>query len=54
MHLLLQQHNEAQSFAVSALTLLVGHQEEYPACKKLSDEVAICLEQGAMICIWSS
>jgi len=26
-------------FAFSALTLLVGHQEEYPACKKLSDEV---------------
>jgi len=23
----------------SALTLLVGHQEEHPACKKLSDEV---------------
>jgi len=25
--------------ACSALTLLVGHQEEQPACKKLSDEV---------------
>jgi len=25
--------------AFSALTLLVGHQEEHPACKKLSDEV---------------
>jgi len=23
----------------TALTLLVGHQEEHPACKKLSDEV---------------
>jgi len=28
------------------LTLLVGRQEEHPACKKLSDEV-ICLEWGA-------
>jgi len=25
--------------AFSALTLLVGHQEGHPACKKLSDEV---------------
>jgi len=25
--------------AFSALTLLVGRQEEHPACKKLSDEV---------------
>jgi len=25
--------------AFSALTLLIGHQEEHPACKKLSDEV---------------
>jgi len=25
--------------AFSALTLLVGHEEEYLACKKLSDEV---------------
>ena len=36
--------------AFSALTLLVGHQEEHPACKKLSDVVlgvVICLEQGA-------
>jgi len=30
------------------LTLLVGRQEEHPACKKLSGAgVAICLEQGA-------
>jgi len=27
------------SFAFSALTLLVGGQEEHPACKKPSDEV---------------
>jgi len=26
-------------FAFSALTLLIGYQEEHPACKKLSDEV---------------
>jgi len=26
-------------FAFSALTLLVGHQEEHPACKKMRDEV---------------
>jgi len=26
-------------FAFSALTLLVGHQEEHPACKKLSGGV---------------
>jgi len=26
-------------FAFSALTLLVGHQEEHPACKKMCDEV---------------
>jgi len=26
-------------FAFIALTLLVGRQEEHPACKKLTDEV---------------
>jgi len=26
-------------FAFSALSLLVGRQEEHPACKKLSDEL---------------
>jgi len=37
-----------QVCAISALTLLVWHQEEHPACKKLSDEVlVICLEQRA-------
>jgi len=34
--------------AFSALTLLVGYQEEHPACKKLSDEVlawlSVCSE----------
>jgi len=36
--------------AFSALTLLVGRQEERPACKKLSDVVLVwlfCLEPGA-------
>jgi len=47
MHLLLQQHNETHSFAFSALTLLVGRQQEYPACKKLSDEVL------AWLSVWS-
>ena len=37
----------------SALTLLVGWQEEHLAHKNLSD-VIICLEQGANDCIWSS
>jgi len=39
------------------LTLMVGRQEEHPACKKLSDEVlawlSIC-SKVQMICIWSS
>jgi len=36
-------------FAFSALTLLVGRQEEHSACKKLSDEVSVwlCLKRGA-------
>jgi len=29
--------------AFVALTLLVGCQEEHPACKKLSDKVLACL-----------
>ena len=29
--------------AFSALTLLVGHQEEHQACKKLSDGVLVWL-----------
>jgi len=32
-----------QFFAFSALTLLVGRQEEHPAWKKLSDEVLVWL-----------
>ena len=41
----------------SALTLLVGRQEEHPACKKLSDGVLAWLSVWnvvQMICIWSS
>jgi len=33
--------------ALTALTLLVGRQEEHPACKKLSDGVL------AWLCVWS-
>jgi len=43
--------------AFSALTPLVGHQEEHPACKKLIDEVLAWLpvcSEVQMICIWSS
>ena len=31
------------SMYLSALTLMVGHQEEHPADKKLSDGVFVCL-----------
>jgi len=43
--------------AFSALTLLGGHQEEHPACKKLSSEVLAWLSVWSMVhmsCIWSS
>ena len=44
-----------QSLKLScALTLLVGHKEEYPACKKLSDEMLAWLHVWSkvqMICI---
>jgi len=43
--------------AFSALTLLVEHQEEHPACKKLSDEVLVWLSvwsEVQVVCIWSS
>jgi len=45
------------SFTFSALTLLVGRQEEHPVCKKLSVEVLAWLSVWSkvqMICIWSS
>ena len=37
-------------FAFSALTLLAGHQEEHPACKKLSDEVLTWLSVWSIWC----
>jgi len=43
--------------AFSALPLLVGHQEEYLACKELSDEVLAWLSvwcEVQMICKWSA
>ena len=42
--------NHLQAVAFSALTLLVGRQEGYPACKKTEwwgTGVVICLERGA-------
>jgi len=44
-------------FAFSALTLLVGRQEEHPICKKLSDEVLMWLSvwsEVQIVCIWST
>jgi len=41
----------------SSLTLLVGHQEEHRACKKLSDEVLVWISvwcEVQIVCIWSS
>ena len=41
----------------SALTLLVGQQEEHPACKNWSDEVLVWLSvwsEVQIVCIWSS
>jgi len=45
------------NYAFSALTLLVGHQEEHPEYKKLSDEVLVWLfvwSEVQIVCIWSS
>jgi len=44
-------------FVYSAVTLLVGHQKEHPACKKLSDQLLAWLSvwsEVQVICIWSS
>jgi len=41
----------------SALMLLVGHQEDHPACKKLSHEVLVwssAWSEMQIVCIWSS
>ena len=40
--------------AFSAVTLLVGRQEEHPACKKMSDEVLSVWSKVQIVCIWSS
>ena len=42
--------------AFSALTLLVGRQEEHPACKKLSGGVLVWLSVWSKVqtCIWPS
>jgi len=43
--------------AFSALTLLVGHQEEHPACKKLSDDMLLWSSVWSdvqIVCLWSS
>jgi len=44
-------------FVSNITTLLVGHQEEHPACKKSSDEVLMWLSvwsEVQIVCIWSS
>jgi len=43
-------------YAFSALTLLVGRQEEHPACKKLSAGVLAWLSVWSEVqtCVWSS
>jgi len=43
-------------YAFSALTLLVGHHEGHPACKKLSGEVLAWLYvwREVQTCIWPS
>jgi len=45
-----------QTFAFSALTLLVGRQEGHPACKKLSGGVLVWLSVWSKVqtCIWPS
>ena len=42
--------------AFSALTLLVGCQEEHPACKKMGGEVLVWLSVWSEVqtCIWPS
>jgi len=48
---------QIRTVAFSALTLLVGHLEEHPARKELSDRVLVWLSVWSvvqMICIWSS
>jgi len=52
---LLRQLSDASAF--SALTLLVWHQEEHLACKKLNNEVLVWLSvwsEVQIVCMWSS
>ena len=45
------------SCAFNAVTLLLGRQEEHPACRKLTDEVLMWLSvwnEVRIVCIWSS
>ena len=45
------------TWCFSALTLLVGRQEEHPVCKELSDEVLVWLSvwgEVQVVCMWSS
>jgi len=44
-------------YASNAFTLLVGHQEEHPACKKLSDDMLVwssVWSEVQIVCLWSS
>jgi len=46
-----------KQFAFSALTQLVGRQEEHPTCKKISAEVLVWLSVWSkvqIVCIWYS
>ena len=52
-----QATRNAAQLSFSALTLLVGRQEEHPAGKKLTDEVLVWLSvwsEVQIVCIWSS
>ena len=55
-HLMIWHWLGDNSFAFSALTLLVGRQEGHPACKKLSGEVLVWLSVWSKVqtCIWPS
>jgi len=49
--------HRVQTFTFSVLTLLVGHHEECPACRKLSDEVLTWLSvwsEWQILCMWFS